>query len=128
MLKHLAPATIAKPLGRYSHAVEVPAGARWLYLAGQVGLMPDGKLAEGFEGQTEQAFKNVGAALAAAGMGFADVVKVNYLLTDSANIAALRKIRDRFLLDPPPAATLAVIKALASSELLFEIEVVAAKS
>ena len=128
MLKHLVPTTIAKPLGRYSHAVAVPAGARWLYLAGQVGIAPDGKLLDGFEAQTEQAFKNVGAALAAAGMGFADVVKLNYLLTDGANVAALRKIRDRFIVDPPPAATLAVIKALASPELLFELEAVAAKA
>ena len=60
-------------------------------------------------------------------MGFADVVKVTYYLTDPANVALLRKVRDRFIVDPPPAATLAVIKALAAPELLFEIEAVAAK-
>ena len=127
MLKHLTPAGIAKPLGRYSHAVEIPPNARWLYVSGQVGMMPDGELAAGFEAQTEQAFANLKAALAAAGMGFADVVKLTYYLTDAANVALLRKVRDRFIVDPPPAATLAVIKALAAPELLFEIEAVAAK-
>ena len=54
MLKHLNPATIAKPAGRYSHLVEVPPGARWLYVAGQVGIKPDGTMLQGFEAQDEQ--------------------------------------------------------------------------
>src|SRR5215471_5797361 len=47
------PPEIAPPLGAYSHAIEAPAGARTLHISGQVGLLPDGRLAPGIEGQTE---------------------------------------------------------------------------
>ncbi len=128
MLKHLNPATIAKPAGRYSHAVEVPPEARWLYVAGQVGIKPDGTMLQGFEAQAEQAWRNLEAALEAAGMGLGDIVRINYYLTDGANVPAARAVRDRFIEDPAPAATLAIVKALASPAWLFEIEAVAAKA
>ena len=47
------PATVAPPVGAYSHAVEVPPGSRLLYIAGQVGNLPDGSLPEGVGAQTE---------------------------------------------------------------------------
>ncbi len=128
MLKHLNPATIAKPAGRYSQAVEVPAGARLLYISGQVGVTPDGTMLEGFEAQAGQAWRNLLGVLEAAGMGPGDLVRLNYYLTDAANVAALRAVRDRFLKDPPPAATLVMITALASPAWLVEIEAVAAKA
>src|SRR5438876_559996 len=44
MLKPINPPTIAPPFSRYSQAVEVPAGLRWLHISGQVGVRPDGTL------------------------------------------------------------------------------------
>ena len=128
MLKHINPTTIAKPAGRYSHLVEVPPEARWLYVAGQVGIKPDGTMLEGFEAQADQAWRNLEAARQAAGMGLGDLVRINYYLTDGANVPAARAVRDRFIRDPAPAATLAIVKALASPAWLFEIEAVAAKA
>ena len=32
------PAGIAPPTGLYSHGIEVPPNARWLYITGQVGI------------------------------------------------------------------------------------------
>lgn len=128
MLKHLNPMTIAPPAGRYSHAVEVPANARWLYVAGQVGVKPDGTMLEGFEAQADQAWRNLEAVLKGAGMGIEDLVRINYYLIDPADVPTARAVRDRFIKDPAPAATLAIIKALASPAWLFEIEGIAAKA
>jgi len=38
MNRKLNPSTIAPPGGRYTHAIEVPPGARWLVVSGQVGV------------------------------------------------------------------------------------------
>ena len=44
-----------------------------LYCSGQLGLDPaTGALADGVEAQARQALENLGAVLAAAGMGYAD--------------------------------------------------------
>ena len=51
MLKTSNPPTVAPPAAMYSHSVEVPPNARWLFTAGQVGVRLDGTLAEGFEAQ-----------------------------------------------------------------------------
>jgi enamine deaminase RidA (YjgF/YER057c/UK114 family) len=127
MLRHDNPRNVAAPAGRYSHSVEVPPGARWLHIAGQVGVAPDGKLAEGFEAQADQAWRNLKGVLEAAGMGMGDLVKITYYLLDPAHVAIARKVRDRYITDPPPASTLVIAKGLATPALLFEIEGVAAK-
>jgi len=128
MLKPINPPTIAPPFSRYSQAVEVPAGARWLHISGQVGVRPDGTLEEGFAAQAERAWDNLLAILAAAGMGPADVVKANVYLTRGSDLAESRRIRDAKLAGAAPASTLAVVAALANPAWLFEVEAVAAKA
>ena len=38
MLKRHNPDSVAPPFGTYSHGIEVPPDARWLYVSGQVGF------------------------------------------------------------------------------------------
>jgi enamine deaminase RidA (YjgF/YER057c/UK114 family) len=121
------PANVAAPTG-YSHGVELPANARILYIAGQLGVAPDGKLAPDIRGQAEQAWKNIQNVLAAAGMGIENLVKVNHYITRREDLAAYREVRARFLKDHLPASTLLVISALARDEALVEVEAVAAKA
>jgi len=128
MLKPINPPTIAPPFSRYSQAVEVPAGLRWLHISGQVGVRPDGTLEQGFTAQAERAWDNLLAILAAAGMGPADVVKANVYLTRGSDLAESRRIRDAKLAGAAPASTLAVVAALANPAWLFEVEAVAAKA
>ena len=128
MLKPINPPTIAPPFSRYSQAIEVPAGARWLHISGQVGVRPDGTLEQGFAAQCERAWNNVLAILAAAGMGPVDVVKANVYLTRGSDLLESRRIRDAKLASVPPASTLAVVAALANPAWLFEIEAIAAKA
>ncbi len=126
-MKTYAPNTVAAPAGPYSHGVEIPAGARVLHLAGQIGIAPDGTLPADFEAQADQCWKNIKAVLAAAGMGVEDLVKCTHFLTRQEHVAAYGKVRARHLGEARPASTLLVISALAGPGMLVEVEAIAAK-
>lgn len=102
-----APAAI----GPYSQAVVVPVGnQRMVFCSGQIALDPvTGAVIEGDVGaQTRQVLENLGAVLAAAGAGFADVVKTTVWLVDMADFAVVNAIYgERFAHDPPARATVA---------------------
>jgi len=127
MNKQHSPAGIAAPFSRYSHGVEVAPGARWLTISGQVGVAPDGRLAEGAEAQMAQAWANIFAILESAGMDAGDLVKVTAFLTRREDLTAYREVRDRLLGAARPASSLLFVAGLASSDWLVEIEAVAAK-
>jgi enamine deaminase RidA (YjgF/YER057c/UK114 family) len=110
--------------------VIVATGRRTIYTAGQVSIDERGNLvgADDLAAQTEQVMRNVGLALAAAGAGFADLVKittyvVNYKPEHRAIIGKARM--PFFAKGPPPASTLVGVSALALPEWLVEIEAVA---
>jgi enamine deaminase RidA (YjgF/YER057c/UK114 family) len=111
----------------YSHAAEMPSTARMLHISGQVGVAPDGVLAADFSAQCEQAMDNIEAVLAAADMTTANIVKLTYFLTRSADLPTLGRIRRRRWASPmPPAVTVLVVAALAHLDYLIEIEAIAA--
>ena len=56
-----------------------------LYLSGQIGIGPDGKLPDGIAGQTRQAMDNIGGVLKRAGVGWGDVFHCTAMLSDMAN-------------------------------------------
>lgn len=128
-IRHLNPATLAKPPG-YTYVVEVTGPGRTIYLAGQLGLDLDNNLvgaAGDFRAQCTQAFENLKLALASVGATFDDVVKINNYLTDISHIGLFREVRDSFVnTKAPPASTTVAIPALARPGALFEIEAVAA--
>ena len=53
-------------------------------------------------------FANLGRALAAAGTSFADVVELNYYLTDITLLPAVRAVRDEYVDTARPPASTAV--------------------
>ncbi len=110
-----------------AHGVEVPAGARLMFTNGQVGTKPDGTTPEATADQAEVIFGRVKAILEAANMTFGDVVRFDVYLTDQADVKTFVEVRDRFMDDHKPGATLLVIKGLARPELKIEVEAVAAK-
>ena len=59
MNEHLNPKTLHQPGGVYSHTVHVPANSEWLVIAGQIGIDPQGQLADGIRAQSEQVFHNI---------------------------------------------------------------------
>ena len=128
MNQQLNPEKVHAPLGAYSHTIAVPANARWLTVAGQVGVSPSGNTAKGIGKQAEQAFRNVLACLRANDMGKQDLVKFNIYLTDSRFIPDYRAAREKVIgNDTAPAATLLIVAGLATPDLLIEVEAWAAQ-
>src|SRR4029453_13352220 len=128
-VKRTNPPTLSKPTG-YTHVVEVPGPAKMVFIAGQIALDKDGKVVgEGdMKAQAEQVFKNLEAALAAAGAKFTDVVKMNTYVTDMDKAPAVREVRAKYFADTTPASTLVQVVKLARPEFMLEIEVIAAVS
>ena len=98
-----------------------------LYCSGQLGLDPaTGALADGVEAQARQALENLGAQLAAAGMGYADVVKTTVFLADIGDFAAVNAVYADYFQAESPARSCVQAGALPKGG-LFEIEAVAVK-
>ena len=128
MLKRHNPATVVEAFGGgYSQALEIPPGARLIYTAGQVGMSPDGKTADGFAAQADQTWANVLALLAEGGMGVEDIVKITGYIVGHENFPAYAAARKKALGGVRPASTAIIVPALALPEWLVEIEAVAAK-
>ncbi|WP_372664830.1 RidA family protein [Amycolatopsis kentuckyensis] len=124
------PDTVAPPLGRYSHLAEVPAGHRLVFLAGQLGVGPDGTLT-GAEAQAKQIFANLDALLAAEGAGPSHLVKLLTLVAGTEHLDGYRAAQAEafagwFPDGDYPAQTLAVVAGLARPEYVVEVEAVAA--
>jgi enamine deaminase RidA (YjgF/YER057c/UK114 family) len=128
MAKLHNPETIADPIGTYSHGVEVPPNARWLHVAGQVGLRKDGTLPSTIEEQTEVAWQNVVEILGAAGMKVTDLVKITQYLTRLDHFPRYASTRAKFLAGHRPASTGLIISSLVKPEYLVEVEAIAAKA
>ena len=113
----------------YSHVVETTSPCRTIYLAGQLGRTPDGKMAGApgdFRAQALQAFENLKFALAAAGATFEHVVKLNNYLVDITHIQIYFEVRDRYVdTKAPPASTTIQISRLAHEGALYEVEAIA---
>lgn len=111
----------------YHHGVEVTSFQQMLFISGQVGVGPDGIPGIGIRQQTEMAVHNLYKVLAGANMDANDIVKSTIYLTDENQLGAFMEAGAGALPTPPPATTLVIVKALASPDLLVEIEAVAAK-
>jgi enamine deaminase RidA (YjgF/YER057c/UK114 family) len=128
MLRHLVPKRIRAPFARYSHAVEVPTGARLLLCSGQLGISASDEIPEDAEAQAVLCFDAIGACLAEAGMAFADIVRINAYVTDRAHMAPYMAVRDRYVALPPPASTLMIVSGFTRPEFKVEVEAIAAKA
>ncbi|HEV2958235.1 MAG TPA: RidA family protein [Xanthobacteraceae bacterium] len=124
--RFLNPPAIHPPRG-YSHVVEATGPGRIVYIAGQLGVDPSGKMGVDFRAQAVQAFENLKAALAVVGGTFEQVVKVNMYFTDiDAQLPIAREVRDRYVnTAAAPASTAVQISKLAREGALYEIEAVA---
>lgn len=128
MLRHLLPLAIRRPFARYSHAVEIPAGARLLLVSGQLGISPDDVIPEDVEAQAALCLAAIEACLLEAGMARGDIVRLNAYVTDRAHMPGYMAARDRFIADPPPASTLMIVSGFTRPEFKVEIEALAARA
>ena len=106
----------------YSRAV---VDGDWIHVAGTTGFdYAAGTISDDFATQARQAFRNIEAALAQAGAGFADVVRVHYYLTDQSYWPDFHPIAGEIFGEIRPAAT-ALICKLVEPSMKVEIEVTA---
>lgn len=114
-----APAAI----GPYSQGV---CAGEWVFTSGQIPVDPaNGSIPEGITAQAEQACKNVGAVLAAAGISFENVVKTTCFLADMADFASFNAVYEAYFVSKPARSCVAV-RALPKG-VLCEIEAIARK-
>jgi enamine deaminase RidA (YjgF/YER057c/UK114 family) len=126
-MRALTPATIRPPFANYSHAVEVPAGARLVFASGQLGIAEDATIPDEPGAQADLCFSAIRAILSSAGMAPSDVVRINAFVTDRAHMKGYMEARDRFVANPPPASTLVIVSGFTRPEFKVEIEVIAAR-
>jgi reactive intermediate/imine deaminase len=115
------------PANGYSHAVAVT--GRLVVISGQVPADAQGRVVGAGDpvAQVRQVFENLAAALAAAGATMAQVVKLTVFLTDLADLAAFRQVRDEYIpAVTPPASSLVQVSGLVNPEFRVEIEALAA--
>lgn len=127
-LKKYNPDQIVKPFAAYAQGVEVPPNARWLYVTGQVGVNPDGTIAQGSAAQVERTWQNVLAVLAAADMGPEDLVHVNVYITDPEDVALNRNSWSKISRNGGPGVTMVTVKRLSHPDWKVEISATAAKA
>lgn len=122
------PATVHSPQGLYSHTARVGAGSELLFLAGQVGVRPDGSTPADLAGQADQVFANIAALLAAQGYKPSDIVKLTMFIVAGQDIGAVRQARQRVLGEHKPTSTAVFVSQLADPAWFVEVEAVAAKA
>ena len=105
-------------------------GSKQVFVAGQVGVNAKKQLTRdgGFAAQTEQAFVNLGKALANVGGTWADIAMltiyvVGYEESQAAEIG--RVMSKRFATNKLPACSLIGVQSLADHRFLIEVESVA---
>ena len=93
-----------------------------LYLSGQIGVGPDGKLPNGIEAQTRQALENVGVILKRRGLDYGNVFHCTAMLADMKLWPEFNKAYLEFFPEPPlPARSAFGANGLALGALM-EIE------
>jgi enamine deaminase RidA (YjgF/YER057c/UK114 family) len=97
-----------------------------LFISGIPGFDAYGALPEGFEAQFGNVVTNIKRVLEEAGATVHDLVKVNVLLTRTADVATMNALYAGAFGPPPyPARTTCVVQALPDPRMLIEIEGVA---
>ena len=122
------PEGVFPPYSNYAHAVEVPPGARTLYISGLNGYEEDGvSMPADFGGQATLVWRHLGTVLASAGMTYADLVSLRFFLASAADDPANVAILNQHLGDHLAARTV-VVQQLLEPAWLIEIEAIAASS
>ncbi len=126
--KRINPEGLLMPRG-YTQVVTA-SGGRTVYISGQVSANAKGEVVGkgDLKAQTTQVFENLKIALAAAGAGPKDVVKMNMYAVNfkTEDVPAIRDVRNAFFAGvEPPASTLVSVVALANPDWMIEIEVIA---
>ena len=128
------PQGVATPIGLYSNVARLTGGEHDLVLiAGQLSVdMHGNSVGTGdFPGQMRQVFSNVGAVLAAEGLGYDSIAQMTTYLLSEDLIGEFYRVREDLFkeLFPQgafPPNTLLVVSRLVRPEFLIEVQCIAA--
>jgi 2-iminobutanoate/2-iminopropanoate deaminase len=121
------PPGVFPPYAGYAHAVEVPPGARTLFISGLNGYELDGKtMPPDFAGQARLVWRHLGTLLSAADMSHDDLVSLRFFLASAADDPANVAIIKEHLGDHRACRTV-VVQKLLEPQWLVEIEAIAAR-
>ena len=122
------PSNVAAPDGQFSQCAVVTAGAKLLFISGQVPRNRDGDTVGigDMTAQAEQVFANLLAILDAHGAKFSDAVKATIFVTDIGRASEVVAVRSRYYGAAAPASTFVAVSALGDPDWLLEVELVAA--
>jgi len=127
------PDGLGKPLGQYSQLTRVKGAAEIVFIAGQLATDRAGGVvgADDFDAQCAPVFANVGAALAAVGGGWKNVVQFTTYLVHSQDVPKFMAFRKRefprmFADGAYPPNTLLMVDRLVQEPFLIEVQTVAA--
>lgn len=120
--------SVFEDLAGYARAVVMPdPGGDWVMVSGTTGYdYATGAISEDAREQARQCFANVSRALADAGAGLDDLVRIRVFLTDAADFEEIAAIVGEHTRAARPANT-TVVCALTKPEMRVEIEVTARK-
>lgn len=125
-LIHHNPSDVFPPYSNYTHAVEVPAGSRLLFISGLNGFENDGStMPADFESQANLIWRHLVTVLASAGMSVENLVSIRFYLADPAYDPANVEVLKRNLGEHRSARTV-VCAGMLEPGWLVEVEAVAA--
>ena len=121
-MKKISTENAPAAIGPYSQAI---VAGDFVFASGQIPINPaTGNIeAEGIEAQAEQAIKNAGEILKAAGTDLAHVVKTTCFLADMNDFVAFNAVYEKYFSEKPARSCVAV-KTLPKN-VLCEVEVTA---
>ena len=122
MKKVISTTSAPAAIGPYSQAILANG---FIYTSGQIPLNPEtGTIeADSIEAQAEQAIKNIGEIIKAAGTDFSKVVKTTCFLAHISDFAAFNSVYEKYFVSKP-ARSCFEVSALPKGALV-EIEAVA---
>ncbi|MCM1215765.1 MAG: RidA family protein [Lachnospiraceae bacterium] len=123
MLQKVSTDKAPAAIGPYSQGIIVN---NMLFASGQIPIDPATGEIQGTDitAQAEQACKNVGEILKAAGTDYANVVKTSCFLADMGDFAAFNEVYAKYFTEKPARSCVAV--RTLPKNVLCEVEVIAA--